>query len=88
VKWGRAVPVSDEQVVRLESDADLVKVITIHKSKGLEYPLVCLPLAAEFRERDERLTRFVTLPDEQGARQLRLDVSAAGFGPGRPGPPA
>jgi exodeoxyribonuclease V beta subunit len=32
----------DEQVVRLESDADLVKVITIHKSKGLEYSLVCL----------------------------------------------
>jgi len=68
---------SDEQVVRLESDADLVKVITIHKSKGLEYPLVCLPFATSFREKDKRLTRFVTLPDEQGARQLRLDVSAA-----------
>jgi len=68
---------NDEQVVRLESDADLVKVITIHKSKGLEYPLVCLPFAASFREKDKRLTRFVTLADEQGARQLRLDVSAA-----------
>ncbi|UJJ32806.1 exodeoxyribonuclease V subunit beta [Halopseudomonas maritima] len=33
----------DEQVLRLESDAELVKVVTIHKSKGLEYPLVFLP---------------------------------------------
>ncbi len=29
--------------LRLESDADLVQVVTIHKSKGLEYPLVFLP---------------------------------------------
>ena len=33
----------DEQIVRLESDADLVKVVTVHKAKGLEYPLVFLP---------------------------------------------
>ena len=36
----------DDQIVRLESDDDLVKVVTIHKSKGLEYPLVFLPFAA------------------------------------------
>ncbi len=35
--------------IRLESDADLVQVITIHKSKGLEYPLVFLPFACAFR---------------------------------------
>ena len=28
---------------RLESDADLVQVVTVHKSKGLQYPLVMLP---------------------------------------------
>lgn len=28
---------------RLESESDLVKVITVHKSKGLQYPLVFLP---------------------------------------------
>jgi exodeoxyribonuclease V beta subunit len=33
----------EDQIVRLESDDDLVKVVTIHKSKGLEYPLVFLP---------------------------------------------
>ena len=35
--------------MRLESDADLVQVVTIHKSKGLEYPLVFLPFACAFR---------------------------------------
>ncbi len=40
----------DELVLRLESDADLVKVVTVHKSKGLEYPLVFLPFPAHFRE--------------------------------------
>lgn len=39
----RAGHTGDEQIVRLESDDDLVKVVTIHKSKGLEYPLVFLP---------------------------------------------
>ena len=34
------------QLLRLESDADLVKVVTVHKSKGLEYPLVFLPFAS------------------------------------------
>lgn len=34
---------ADEQVVRLESDAELIQIVTIHKSKGLEYPLVFLP---------------------------------------------
>ncbi|HKJ53593.1 MAG TPA: UvrD-helicase domain-containing protein, partial [Gammaproteobacteria bacterium] len=35
---------SDEETeLRLESDAELVKIVTIHKSKGLEYPLVFLP---------------------------------------------
>ncbi|MCB1616401.1 MAG: exodeoxyribonuclease V subunit beta [Pseudomonadales bacterium] len=35
----------DEDVkrIRLESDEDLVKIVTIHVSKGLEYPVVFLP---------------------------------------------
>ncbi|WP_150305016.1 exodeoxyribonuclease V subunit beta [Pseudomonas saliphila] len=40
---------SDEQILRLESDAALVKVVTIHKSKGLEYPLVFLPFICGVR---------------------------------------
>ncbi|MBP0048613.1 exodeoxyribonuclease V subunit beta [Marinobacterium sp. AK62] len=40
----------DEHIMRLESDADLVQVVTIHKSKGLEYPLVFLPFVCSYRE--------------------------------------
>ena len=35
----------DTQLLRLESDARRVQVVTLHKSKGLEYPLVFLPFA-------------------------------------------
>ncbi|MBA4502860.1 exodeoxyribonuclease V subunit beta [Marinobacterium marinum] len=40
----------EEHIMRLESDADLVQVVTIHKSKGLEYPLVFLPFICSYRE--------------------------------------
>ncbi|WP_462321436.1 exodeoxyribonuclease V subunit beta [Halochromatium sp.] len=43
-----------EFIVRLESDAELVQVITIHKSKGLEYPLVLLPFICSWRSVDGR----------------------------------
>ncbi len=50
VRWlveqrGDGAAEADDRIVRLESDADLVKVVTIHKSKGLEYPVVFLPFA-------------------------------------------
>jgi exodeoxyribonuclease V beta subunit len=34
-----------DQQTRLESDENLVQIVTIHKSKGLEYPVVFLPFA-------------------------------------------
>jgi exodeoxyribonuclease V beta subunit len=67
----------DEQIVRLESDADLVKVVTVHKSKGLEYPVVCLPFAGSFRLEDKRNTPYVLLSDETGARTLDLQRGPA-----------
>jgi exodeoxyribonuclease V beta subunit len=67
---------SEEQIMRLESDADLVKVITIHKAKGLEYPLVFLPFICSFRE-----VKNTDLPiryhDDQGELQASLDPDAA-----------
>ena len=62
---------NDARQLRLESDADLVKVVTVHKSKGLEYPLVFLPFACAFRP-----TKADDLPlkyhDEAGRLQLAL----------------
>jgi exodeoxyribonuclease V beta subunit len=36
-----------EHQLRLESDADRVRIVTIHKAKGLEYPIVFCPFAWE-----------------------------------------
>lgn len=70
----------DERKVRLESDTELVKVVTVHKSKGLEYPLVFLPfpwacrvlkvddLPLQWHGDDGRL-RLALEPDED-ARKL------------------
>lgn len=66
---------SDEQVVRLESDADLIKIVTIHKSKGLEYPVVCLPFASSFRGFDKRYVTSALLPTARGERELVLDMN-------------
>ncbi len=40
---------ADAQKMRLETDAQCVQVITYHKSKGLQYPLVFVPFAGSFK---------------------------------------
>lgn len=64
---------SEEQTVRLESDEDLVKVITIHASKGLEYPVVCLPFAHSHRMLEAHKTPVLQLDDGEGERVWTLD---------------
>jgi len=44
---------TDSTQLRLESDATLVKIVTMHASKGLEYPLVYIPFAASYRAASE-----------------------------------
>lgn len=43
VQMAHADQDDEQQLLRLESDARRVQIITLHKSKGLEYPLVFLP---------------------------------------------
>lgn len=59
---------SEEQQVRLESERDLVQIVTIHKSKGLEYDLVFLPFVCQHRESDQPLYH-----DENNQAILALD---------------
>lgn len=41
---------ADDQQLHLESERNLVQIVTIHKSKGLEYNVVFLPFACNFRD--------------------------------------
>jgi exodeoxyribonuclease V beta subunit len=66
----------DEHVLRLESDAELVKVVTVHKSKGLEYPLVYLPFAATARKTERHRHSFFEFVGDDGVRRLDLARSA------------
>ena len=63
----------EEQTVRLESDEDLVKVITIHASKGLEYPVVCLPFAHSHRVVTADKAAVLQLDGGKGERHWTLD---------------
>lgn len=65
---------AQEQVLRLESDESLVRVITIHKSKGLEYPLVFLPFICSFRAQDGKHPFNLQV---DGKRQLMLHADKA-----------
>ncbi|OWQ37492.1 exodeoxyribonuclease V subunit beta [Pseudomonas sp. DrBHI1] len=65
----------EEQILRLESDEQLVKVVTIHKSKGLEYPLVYLPFICTSKPVDgQRLP--LGWHDDQGVAHLTLTPNA------------
>ncbi|MCE8033703.1 exodeoxyribonuclease V subunit beta [Halomonas sp. MCCC 1A11057] len=63
----------DTHKLRLESDADLVQVITIHKSKGLEYPLVFLPFICNHRptRKDDSPLRW---HDAEGRLRISLEA--------------
>lgn len=65
----------DEHLLRLESDSRAVKILTIHKSKGLEYPVVFCPFAWGSSRIAGGSFYF---HDESRNRALTLDLGSAG----------
>jgi exodeoxyribonuclease V beta subunit len=73
---GAGTEAAEEAQLRLESDENLVKIPTIHKSKGLQYPLVFCPFLWDvpLRDKDEGLGILFHDPDEDD--QVTLDAGS------------
>jgi len=79
LKWlfeQRNIAVSESEVhqLRLESDENAVKIITIHKSKGLEHPVVFCPFAWDGSLIKEQEILF---HDNDKNRELTLDLGSS-----------
>ncbi|QHS12962.1 UvrD-helicase domain-containing protein [Shewanella sp. Arc9-LZ] len=66
----------DEQQLRLESEQNLVQIVTIHKSKGLEYPVCFVPFVSLARGNKKRPAPMMYHKNEQ----LIWDIDATDEG--------
>ena len=70
------VPENEEYQLRLETDDNAVKLVTIHKSKGLEYQVVFCPFCWEGTRRRQGET--LRCHDPQDPQRLILDLGSSG----------
>ncbi|WP_069472446.1 exodeoxyribonuclease V subunit beta [Candidatus Marithrix sp. Canyon 246] len=80
---------NEEQQLRLESDEKRVKIVTIHKSKGLEYPIVFCPFIWDgylhhskdeqfvFHDENNELTLDLGSKNQQRHREQALEEERA-----------
>ena len=73
----------DEQQLRLESDERLVTIVTVHKSKGLQYPIVFCPFFWDGRLRAEWSDALVFHEDD-GDPRATLDLGSSALEARRP----
>ncbi|UNK58797.1 exodeoxyribonuclease V subunit beta [Pseudoxanthomonas daejeonensis] len=69
----------DAQLLRLESDARRVQVVTLHKSKGLEYPLVFLPFVGIGGKSPEPGRRVVVHGGDGRVLHWKLQAATSGW---------
>lgn len=65
---------AEEHQLRLERDDDAVRLVTIHKSKGLEYPIVFLPFSWRSSEPPRRAEGVLFHRREAGATRFFCDL--------------
>jgi len=68
---------SASSIVRLESEENLVKILTIHKSKGLEFQLVFIPFASGFNSKIKTGTPEDISRLEEDIRLLYVGITRA-----------
>ena len=67
----------EEQQLRLESDENLVRIVTVHKSKGLEYPITFCPFVWDGRLRTDDQDDVLLYHDPENPGQTLLTIGAA-----------
>jgi exodeoxyribonuclease V beta subunit len=67
-----------EAELRLESDQDLVKIVTIHASKGLEYRVVFVPFLWDCRHYQGSFSGTKILPFHDASGKAFLDLGDSG----------
>ncbi|WP_051275369.1 exodeoxyribonuclease V subunit beta [Aestuariibacter salexigens] len=70
---------TEEAEQRLESDMALIKIVTQHSSKGLEYPIVFIPFASDYSDPTKIGLRtqstFYYHPDRDAKARFQLGIS-------------
>ncbi len=80
-KRGSAEERNEEEELRLETDEQAVKLVTLHRSKGLQYPVVFCPfLWGGIKTDREKLTFHGRDPDDGPVERLILDLGSADIG--------
>jgi len=64
----------EEEELRLESEGDLVQLVTIHKSKGLEYPIVFCPFLWDLAIKSPSSKEAVDFHDPADDNRLTVDL--------------
>ncbi len=67
---------NEDEQLRLESDAECVQIVTLHRSKGLEYDVVLMPFAALMKPRAPAKGTLATFhQDDAAVKRLILSGS-------------
>ena len=71
----------EEMQLRLESDANLIKIVTQHGSKGLEYPIVFVPFGNKYKDPRKKNTSTIQhfKYQDMQSKQTKYQLGATHF---------